>query len=246
MKNGKFVIAAGIVGTLIASTSAHAVLMGLSVFAEAPGGVGAPPAGGPRVIWRVYADFSNTTDRVNAWGAGSALGPGSIQNALINGVTPGTGFTNIGAPGGQIAPNSPGTTSDWDTYMTIGVLYGSEGPGGTDATNQLPGTTSFITNGATSWTPDPINGGGVFITPDDPQGGAAYRVSGNDTDHRVLLMQLVVNAGETVKGTIGVAWQAVGQIGVTTTGLIFPNIPAAGGLPLLACAGLMGSRRRRA
>jgi hypothetical protein len=244
MKNSKLSIVGGTLGVLIMSAAADAALTGLSMFAEAPGGAGAPPAGGPRTIWRIYADFSSSTDRVNAWGVGSSFGPGGIFN--INQLNaPGAGFTNVGGAGGQIAPYSGGSTRDWDTYMTVGVLYGNEGPAGADATAQIPNTPQFILNGATSWSPDPVNGGGVFITPDDPQGRANYRVSGFDTDHRVLLMQLVVNAGEFVKGTIGVAWQAAGQNGVVMTGLVFDAIPAAGGLPLLACAGLLGARRRR-
>jgi hypothetical protein len=244
MNSAKLVIAAGTLGTLILSTSANAALTGLSLFAEAPGGAGAPPTGGPRIIWRVYADFSSSTDRVNAWGVGSTFGPGGIFNVnQLN--APGAGFTNVGGAGGQLAPYSPGTSRDWDTYMTVGVLYGNEGPAGADATAQIPNTPQFILNGATSWTPDAVNGGGVFVTPDDPQGRADYRVSGFDTDHRVLLMQLVVNAGEYVKGTIGVAWQAAGQNGVVTQGLVFDIIPAPGGAALLACAGLFSAWRRR-
>jgi hypothetical protein len=238
---------AGLGGALIMSTAANAAFTGLSVFLEGPGGAGAPPTGGPRVIYRVYANFDNATDRVNAWGAGSTFGPGSILNVDSVDSGPGTGFTNIGGAGGQIAPYSGGTTRDWDTYMTVGLLYGAEGPAGADATSQIPATPVFITNGATSWAPDPVNGGGVFVTPDDPQGGASYRVSGNDTDHRVLLMQLVVNAGQNVKGTIGVAWQAAGQAGVTVAGQTFTSvIPAPGALALLGLAGMVGARRRRA
>jgi hypothetical protein len=180
---------------------------------------------------------------VNIWGAGSDFGPGGIKNVVADGVTPGTGFTNIGGGGGQLAPYSPGTARDWDSYMTIGVRYGNQAPGGLDATNQIPNTPIFATG--TQWIPNQQNGGGVFITPDDPQGTASYINSGNDTDHRVLLMQLVVNAGECIKGTISIGWQTTGQAGVVTTGLTWTCLPAAGGLPLLACAGLFGSTRRR-
>jgi hypothetical protein len=90
------------------------------------------------------------------------------------------------------------------------------------------------------------DGAGVFITPDDPQGRADYRVAGNDTNTRVLLMQLVVNQGEFVKGTIGISWGTDGVSGgIITTGLEFPLLPAAGGLPLLGCAALLGAGRRR-
>ena len=87
----------------------------------------------------------------------------------------------------------------------------------------------------------------MFITPDDLQGRADYRVTGNDTDTRVLLMQLVVNAGQFVKGTIGMQWSVDGVIGSghIVAGLTFNNAPAPGGLALLGCAGLIGTRRRR-
>ena len=235
---------AGLGGALIMSTVASANVTGLSVFSETSGG-GPAPAGLPRTIWRVYANLTNATDRVNAWGAGSDFGPGSIVNVNAVDSGPGLGFTNIGGGGGQLAPYSPGTTRDWDSYMTVGVRYGNQSPGGVDPTATITGTPIFAVG--TSWIPDQTNGGGVFITPDDAQGGASYINSGNDTDHRVLLMQLVVNAGDNVKGTIGVAWQAAGQAGQTQTGLTFTSaIPGPGSLALLGLAGLVGARRRRA
>jgi hypothetical protein len=164
---------AGLGGALIMSTAANATLTGLSVFLELPGGAGAPPTGGARSIYRVYANFSATTDRVNAWGAGSDFGAGSVVNLNALGTGPGTNFTNVGGAGGQLAPYSGGTTRDWDSYMTIGVLYGAEAPGGADGTAQIPNTPVFATG--TAWTPDPVNGGGVFVTPDMPR--AALRIA---------------------------------------------------------------------
>src|SRR5262249_14740603 len=103
--------------------------------------LGASPAG-PRDVYRVYAEFTNPTDRVDSW-FGDAQDPLAIQTVLADGSTPGTGFTNFGGTGGILAPKVPGTIRDWDTYATIGVLTGDEAPFGVDATaeNGLP---SFI------------------------------------------------------------------------------------------------------
>ena len=235
---------AGLGGALIMSTAANATLLGLSVISEPVGGGGTPPSGGARTIWRLYANFSATTDRVNAWGAGSDFGPGGIFNRNADDSGPGTNFTNVGGPSGNLAPAYAGTPRDWDTYMTVGLLYASEGPSSADGAAQIPNTPAFIVGNA--WTPDPVNGGGVFVTPDMPQGGAAYRVAGADTDHRVLLAQLVVNQGQNVRGTIGVAWEPGGPgAGQTVAGLTFNSFPAPGALALLGLAGLVGAPRRR-
>ena len=231
---------AGLGGALIMTGTASAAVTSLSVFAEPVGGAGAPPAGGPRVIYRVYANMGASNERVNAWGGGGNLGIGAIVNTLGGG-GPGTGFTNVGGVA-ALAPSSPGSTRDWDTYATIGVLYASEGPGGINATSIVTGTPGFIVGN--SWTALAA-GGGFFITPADAQGGADFRVSGNDTATRVLLMQLVVNAGEHVAGTIGIAWQGPTGGGVNTTGWTFNSVPAPGALALLGLAGLVGARRRR-
>jgi MYXO-CTERM domain-containing protein len=60
-------------------------------------------------------------------------------------------------------------------------------------------------------------------------------------------MQLVVNAGQFVKGTIGVDWSVDGEPGSggIVTGLTFNNAPAPGALTLLGIAGIVGLRRRR-
>src|SRR2546425_7078891 len=107
--------------------------------------------------------------------------------------------------------------------MTIGVLYGYQGPLGVDGTQVFPGTPTFISNGSALWT-----GQFGFVNLADlssPQGRGDFRIMGNDTATRVLLMQLVVNSGEQVEGTIGLLWRTQSG-GFTTPGLTFTSIPA--------------------
>jgi hypothetical protein len=167
-------------GAMILSSHAAAVLQGLVVTPEVSGG-GPPPSGGPRVIYNVYAQFDSPTDRVNVWGGGPALGPATIQNILANGDL-GTGFTNVGGAGGQFAPKSPGFTRDWDCYMTVGVRYGSDNPHG-DATSIYIGTPVFIPSNSATWSPNSNSNAGAYLTPEDDQGIANFRVTGKRHRH---------------------------------------------------------------
>lgn len=233
-------IVAVIAALTIAVDAAQADLIGLVVFREAPGagGVGPAPPGPERWIYRVYAEFSDPRHRVSSWIGASASG--GIWNILEDG-SPGSGFTNI--PNGETSNTAPmfsGLGTDWDTYMTIGVQYGFQGPdGGFDYTTVSAGTPLFIANGTTSWT-----GGGVFLFPNTLQGHADYRVSGNDTDRRVLLMQLVVNAGEHVGGSLSVGWRPLDGSGVISTEQ-FTSIPAPAAHWLLALLAYRSFARRR-
>jgi MYXO-CTERM domain-containing protein len=245
---------AGLGSAMILSTGARADLVAntgvntsLSVEAVTSGG-GAPPAGLPRTIYHVYANFTAGTDRVETWGIGGVnFGPGGVENLNALGVGPGLGFTNIGGAVNN-APFEPGTTRDWDSYATLGLRYANQGPvvGGspTDAAGYSPGFPNFATGTSV---PVPASGMAVFITPDDAQGAANWIDSGSDTSTRVLLMQLVVNTGDHVQGTIGLVWSGGALAGSqVASGLSFTTVPAPGALALLGLAGLVGSRRRRA
>ena len=232
-----------ILGMLIAATassSASADVVGLRVFREEPGGPGQPPPGPERWIYRVYAEFTEPTDMVLSWATGSDnFGFGGIWNITDAGY-PGSGFTNIpDSSFGNTAPLFSGTFADWDTYMTVGLLYGIEGPGNQDATVVLVGTPLFISNGTTSW-----NGpGGVALAGNLQQGAAKYRVTGNDSEYRVLLMQLVVNAEEHVHGSLGVRWRPDGGESIITPNLQFNSIPSPG-TAFVALILLLRIRRR--
>jgi MYXO-CTERM domain-containing protein len=242
---------AGLGATMILSTAAQADLVAntgvntsLSVVEVASGG-GTPPVGGPRTIYHVYANFTAGADRVLTWGIGGVnFGPGGINNLNAAGSGPGLGFTNVGAAGAG-TPSSPGSTRDWDTYATLGVRYLSQLPAGADAPAYSPGFPAFITG--TSLVV-PASGMATFITPDpvNTHGQADFINSGSDDATRVLLMQLVVNTGDHVEGTIGLVWDTTGAGGVVASGLSFTTVPAPGALALLGLAGLVGSRRRRA
>jgi hypothetical protein len=192
-------------------------------------------------VYRVYAEFTNPTDRVDAW-YGTSDHPFVIQNVLADGSTFGTGFTNFGGVGGTLPPEVPGSSLDWDTWATIGVTYGDEaGPDGNQA-QPSPGFPVFISGNSVS-----SSNASIVIPPTAPQGRADFRVIGNDTNLRVLLMQLVVNVGEHVRGTINVD----GQIGApgsytpfSARGQTFSSVPAPGGLAALAVAGIVCGRRR--
>ena len=232
-----------ILGMLIAataSTGASADLVGLSVFREEPGGPGQAPPGPERWIYRVYAEFTNTTDMVLSWATGSNnFGFGGIWNITEEGL-PGNGFTNIpDSSFGNTAPLFAGTFADWDTYMTVGLLYEIEGPANQDYTVVFTNTPVFISNGTTSWT----GPGGVGLAGNFQQGNADYRVIGNDTEYRVLLTQLVVNAGEHVHGSVGVDWRTAGGEFIITPNLTFTSIPGPGTLWVLL-VWLAESRKR--
>ena len=77
------------------------------------------------------------------------------------------------------------------------------------------------------------------------QGAANYRVDGNDTANRVLLMQLVVNAGEHVHGSIGLTWRSVEGDFILTPNLSFNSLPAPSAAFTFILLGLRGKRMRR-
>lgn len=234
-------ITAIVLGAFLPCAVSHADLVGLVVFREEVGGSGVAPPGPPRWIYRVYAEFTSSTDSILGWGVGTTeFGFGSIWN-ITEGGAPGSGFTNVpNTNTSNTAPMFPNLFSDWDTYMTIGLQYGFQGPGNVDYTNVFPGTPMFIANGATSWTGISA---GVSLSPNTAQGYAGYRVSGNDTDQRVLLMQLVVNEGEHVAGSIGLGWRTSPGNLVFSPDLPFSSIPSPHSVTILAFL-LVRCRRR--
>jgi hypothetical protein len=118
-----------------------------------------------------------------------------------------------------------------------------QAPDGVDATALTPGFPTFINGNSL------VNSNmGWFALGPVPQGFAGYEGDG-DASMRVLIMQLAVNAGESVRGTVSVSGATyAGLEGVTTfiaNGQSF-SVPAPGALALLVWGSLAPSRRDRA
>ena len=214
-------------------------------------------AGGTlRSVYRVYANFNNPQDRLHSVYGSPTLGAMTLQsrNALNTGV--GGAFFNTA--GGITAPTAEAIglnpAAQWDTFATIGVSVADQAPYG-DQTSLTPGFPPIAGSNYTT------NNAGWFVTPTfdhdglpetepipSPQAEAGFAGDG-DALSRVLLAQLTVNAGEHVAGTVNIVVFHAGE-GLQGSSFIlaqqtFGSIPAAGALPLLGLAGLLGRRRRR-
>lgn len=225
----------------LGSAPVRADFVGLKAVLEFPS---ANTLNGPRDVYHVFAEFTNPADRVNTW-YGTAVNPFTIQNVLADGVTLGSGFTNFGGPDSQLPPKAPGGSDQWDTFATIGVRFQSEEPpfsavGFPGAFPQfIPGNSVTSSNGVISTVPA-----------SSVQGQADFRVTGGDTSLRVLLMQLTVNVGEHVRGTINLDGQRMtgsGYQSFTALGATFNSVPAPGMMALLlvSICSVSASRRRR-
>jgi MYXO-CTERM domain-containing protein len=205
----------------------------------------------PVTIHRVWATFTNAADALFVWGGGGGLGTGVINNINATGSGPGSGFLN-NTVGGDLPPNTSAAVSNSDTFFTIGVTLQNQIPAG-QAISLLviPGTPGGLTGNTINLSPQ---GGGVTTTPTtgagapNPIATAGFTGDG-DTALRVLLMQLVVNQGENVSGTIGITINLGGLAGATSTiqnQMFGPLPPSPGALPALALGALFVGRRRRA
>jgi len=239
MRN-RIILGVGSVAVGLTASTTNADYVGLAAILESAGQM---TAAGPRNVYRVYAEFTNPTDRVNAW-YGLAGHPFTIQNVLADGVTLGSGFTNFGGSAGTLPPEVPGTVRDWDTWATIGITNGSEGPDGLDDAMLSPGFPVFISGNMLT-----ASNASISIPLASLQGRADWRVVGNDTNLRVLLMQLVVNVGQHVRGTINVHGEVdvpiVGLVEFTALDQTFTSVPAPGVLAALSLASLCTGRRGR-
>ena len=235
---------AGIGATMILSGQAEAAFTGLSVIKYTTVTVG----GGPKDVYRVYANFNNAGDTVQAVFGGVSPVPGvgggtmSILNMNATGAALGSGFfdgaTDV-API-QTSPGSPPPNNQlWATFATIGKWTAASS---TQQASLSPGFGSFIA-------------GNTFITANGAwsfAGDPAWTAAGNTDDGSaagVGIMQLTVNAGENVMGTINLQINPGGALAGAVTGVIgatFNSVPAPGALALLGLAGLVGARRRRA
>jgi hypothetical protein len=243
-------VLAGVGGAMLISSGADASYQGLSVelhtTAMVGQGVGAPQL---RSVYRVYALFSDPGDILASVAGSPTLGNMTIRSLNALGAAPGGQFINpLG--GGATSPYYAyvGTQIEWDTYVTIGLSnWGDpngpayqleDGTGLSPGFNGLPNSGSFDGNNA-----------GWFTAGPEPQG-----MAGNGTQFGanwgVLIMQLTVNAGNHVAGTVALSGVnnnplAGGTTFQTNADQTFNSFPAPGALALLGLAGVVGSRRRR-
>lgn len=239
---------AGVGTALILSSSADASYQGLTVVKHTTVSVNAVL----RDVYRVYAKFSDPGDFLTSIAGSPTLGNLIVEtrNAANSGA--GGNFLNP-AGGGATAPTfkSLGTAVEWDTFVDIGLA--SVPYGGTDATGLSPGFTGI--SGSVVNT----NNAGWFTTGGFPQGQAGNGVAnvGGSGMFGVLVMQLTVNTGNHVRGTMNVGGINNNPLAGGTTfqtnsnnpnqggPQTFNSIPAPGVLVLVGLAGLVGTRRRR-
>jgi hypothetical protein len=240
---------AGLGGALIMSGSADAAYVGLHWRLHTT----VNAAGVNRDVFRIYAVFNNANDYLTG-ALGNVANPATIQSLSAAGAFPGSAFFNPAA-GGNLAPsqdavNAYPATVPWDTFATVGYAI-VPGDGGAATTGTSPGFPTFISGN--QWA---TNDGGWF-TPGPQEHGRAGGFNGvtlqagqgGPGGMGVLMMQLTVNQGNHVRGTIGVNWSIDVPLAGQQTGQsfnqTFNTFPAPGALALLGLAGLATSRRRR-
>jgi hypothetical protein len=247
-------VAGAVASLLWLTVPAQAAYNGLSVQLHTVANID----GNIKSIYRVYANFTDPADRLYSIYGSPTLGALTLNSLNINGTGPGGAFYNSGANGNS-APSQETIglfpNAQWDTFATIGVSVADQAPFG-DQTSFSPGFPNIAGSSFTT------SNGGWFVTPTfdhdnnsdtpqivNPQSEAGFAGDG-DVLNRVMFLQLTVNAGEHVAGTVnlavfnnsGVAGGAGSQIIAQQT---FNSVPVPSALALLGVASLVGSRRRR-
>jgi hypothetical protein len=248
MKKKALSVLAGIGGAMIVGNVADASYQGLTVVLHT---IVDPSGATPlQSVWRVYALFSDPGDFVTSVAGSPTLGNLSIQsrNALDSAV--GGAFFNAG--GGSTAPGqtlvSALPNAEWDSFATIGLAIVPDGF--VDETGTSPGFPTFIVGTSLE-----SNNAGWFTAGPQPQGTAGNGIFNvdpinNPGEWGVLIMQLTVNAGNNVRGTVAIGGGNNNPLAGQTTfqtnaDQVFNSFPAPGALALLGLAGVVSSRRRR-
>jgi hypothetical protein len=244
MKTKALSVLAGVGGAMLISSGVDASYQGLSVAlhtqAMVPQGGGAPAL---RNVYRVYAVFSDPGDFITSVAGSPTLGNMVIQTLNSSGVAPGGTFINP-AGGGATAPTYYANVPpfQWDTFVDIGLA--SVPYGGLDETGLSPGFAGIPNTGVNT------DNAGWFTAGPVAQGMAGNGTNLGNGTWGVLIMQLTVNAGNHVAGTVAIGGVnnnplAGGTTFQTNADQTFNSFPAPGALALLGLAGLVGSRRRR-
>jgi hypothetical protein len=193
-------------------------------------------------VYRAYALYSDPGDYLLSVVGSQTAGNMIIWNLNSQGDGFGAGFYN--PAGTNLAPLlMPGDPEEyqWETFVSIGGPYYD----GSLETSLAPGFTTFINGPVLN-----VTNIGWYILP-GPQGIAGNGEANLDGlgNWGVLMMQLTVNAGEHVAGTVAVSGlnnnPLAGATYFTVTNQTFSSIPAPVGLAVLALGGLMRSGRRR-
>jgi hypothetical protein len=240
---------AGVGSALILSSAADASYQGLTVVKHTTAAV----QGIQRDVYRVYAMFSDPGDFLTSVAGSPTLGNMIIETR--NSTDTGAGGNFVNPPGGgSTAPTfyALGTQIEWDTFVDIGLA--SVPYGGIDATGLSPGFAGVPNGGLNT------DNAGWFTTGGVPQGMAGNGTAnvGGSGNWGVLMLQLTVNAGNNVRGTVNVGGINNNPLAGGTTFQTNSNgqggpqafnsaevIPAPGVLALVGIAGLVGASRRR-
>ena len=237
----KFHTLIGLAGSLMIANEASANYAGLGVQYYTTVNAG----GQLRSVYRIYANFTDANDYLTAVAGTPSLGAMVIQDcALFGGL--GTGFFNPGGFSSNTAPFQSQIDSNpdlqWGTFATIGVSIADMGsgspPANPDQTSLSPGFPNFINGNQL------VNNNLAWFTPGPVEQGRAGYAGDGDLVLRVLMMQLTVNAGEGVQGTVALAGSTASG-NFTIGGQTFICIPGPGAIGLLAMGGLCGFRGRR-
>jgi hypothetical protein len=193
--------------------------------------------GGQAGTWtaRVYADFDNAVDRVDAifGNADNMLSIDSTNGFYQNTAFGGPTSTSINSAFFPLA-----ASLEWDSYVTIGALYADGTPFDNNALLDIGiDFSGFEAGGAIA-----SDNGTWFVTPDDAQGAAGASM-------RVLLGQFTMHgadAGSAVFGELNIQGKDSNGDTFQVTGQDFYfAVPAPGALALLGLAGVASRRRRK-
>jgi hypothetical protein len=200
--------------------------------------------GAMRDVWRVYAMFSDPNDYLLGVNGSPTLGALNIQTGSFGGPS-GVFFNPGGLAVGNTAPSLEAIATNpdlqWGTFATIGVSIADQGSGPTgdpDETDLSPGFPNFINGSQIS-----NSNMGWFVPGPIVQSYAGYAADG-DAPLRVLMMQLTVNAGNWVAGTVNVFGQTAGGENFNVPQATFGFIPAPPAVILMIGFAMMTRRRR--
>lgn len=239
---------AGVV--LLAGAHARGAYTGLSVELHTTITV----SGELRDVFRVYANFDDPNNAVFWFGASGSDAPMALTNFGWD--SAGSGFFN--APlGSSMAPTeyminvSPAT--QWDSYFTIGAWVQDDAPGG--QAGYLPYPVGLPGGNGPSDSQYSTIGSVLSIDVDSGVLPVTSTGGWNDATYggglKVGLMQLTVNAGEGIAGTLAVTWRPTTDPGAMTFTAPFQTFfvpatapPAPGPLGLIVLAAARGHRRR--